>query len=100
MVIRVTVQSEVGRKPGEVFAFMADGENDMKWNAWAIESKKISEGPIGAGTRFRGRLKRFGETTWHIGAFEPSRRLTLVGEGQPAGVHTITLDDVGGGTRV
>jgi uncharacterized protein YndB with AHSA1/START domain len=100
MVIRVSSTSEVGRSPEEVFAFVANGENDPRWNAWTLDAKRVSGGEIGPGTRFQGRMKRFGEIAWHIGDFQPPRRLTLISEGRPAGTHTIELEPTRGGTRV
>ena len=100
MVVKVESEALVGRSPEDVFAFVANGENDPQWNAWTLEATKLTDGPLGPGTRFKGRMKRFGEISWHIGDFEPPRRLTLISEGQPAGTHTIQLEPVPGGTRV
>ena len=36
----------------EVFAFVVDHANDKLWKPFVTESRKISTGPIGVGTRF------------------------------------------------
>ena len=54
VVVMVTVQGEVviERPREEVFNFVADGENEPRYNARMRVAKKITEGPIGAGTSF------------------------------------------------
>ena len=51
----VTVQGEIviDRPREEVFNFVADGENEPRYNTRMRVAKKISEGPIGIGTSFR-----------------------------------------------
>ena len=44
------------------FQYLADVRNEVKWNPWAISVDKISEGPIGKDSRFRGKYKRVGTT--------------------------------------
>ena len=52
----------IGRPPEEVFDFLADARNEVHWNAWARRIEKLSDGPVGRGTRFHGsRLQRVGE---------------------------------------
>ena len=37
----------------EVFAFLSDLENVPKWNYAIVETRKVSEGPVGQGTVYR-----------------------------------------------
>ena len=40
----------IARPIEDVFAFLSDLENVPKWNYGIVETRKISEGPIGVGT--------------------------------------------------
>ena len=42
----------INRPIQEVFAFVTDHANDKYWKPFVTESRKISEGSIGVGTRF------------------------------------------------
>jgi len=42
----------INRPIQEVFAFVTDHANDKLWKPFVTESRKISAGPIGVGTRF------------------------------------------------
>ena len=42
----------IDRPIQEVFAFVADHSNDKLWKPFVTESRQISSGPIGVGTRF------------------------------------------------
>ena len=42
----------VDRPIVEVFAFLSDLENIPKWNYYVVEVRKLSDGPIGIGTRY------------------------------------------------
>jgi hypothetical protein len=43
----------VRRSVGDTFAFISDLRNAPSWDPQTIEAYQLSEGPIGAGTRFR-----------------------------------------------
>jgi carbon monoxide dehydrogenase subunit G len=53
----------VARPIEEVFAFLANGENDVKFSPRVQEIRKITDGPIGVGTRFASTVKDAGMTT-------------------------------------
>jgi uncharacterized protein YndB with AHSA1/START domain len=42
----------INRPVQEVFAFVSDHSNDRLWKPFVTESRQISAGPIGVGTRF------------------------------------------------
>ena len=52
---------DVARPIEEVFDYIADATNEPKWNPWGKWVKKVSEGPIGRGTIFRGNYQGSGE---------------------------------------
>lgn len=54
----VAVQGEIviDRPPDEVFDFVADEENEPRYNPQMRLAKKVTEGPIGVGTSFRAEM--------------------------------------------
>jgi len=50
---QVKVSIVINRPLEEVFVFLSNLENNMKWRSGMIKAEKISEGPIGVGTTYR-----------------------------------------------
>src|SRR5258708_39727926 len=50
---QVKVIIVINRPLEEVFAFLSNLENNLKWRSGMIKAEKISEGPIGVGTTYR-----------------------------------------------
>ena len=53
----------IDRPIGEVFAFLADGENDKKFSSRVIDIAKTTDGPPGVGTVFASTVKDAGVKT-------------------------------------
>ena len=53
----------IDRPIEEVFAFLADGENDPKFSPRVQQIAKTTEGPPGVGTRYASTVKDAGMTT-------------------------------------
>lgn len=51
--INVQVSIVINRPLEEVFIFLSNLENNLKWRSGMIKAEKISEGPIGVGTTYR-----------------------------------------------
>jgi uncharacterized protein YndB with AHSA1/START domain len=93
----------IGRPPAEVFAYLADFENVPTWNYAIVETRKLSEAPVGLGTRYRQvrKLPRPSEESFEVTEFEPEARLSLEGTFGPfPGRFSYLLEPVAGGTRV
>jgi uncharacterized protein YndB with AHSA1/START domain len=76
---KIEVSTVINRPIEEVFAVLSNEENRSKWSSTTIEVKKTSEGPIGAGTTWRGVDRIFGrrmERDFVYTAYEPNRRIT------------------------
>lgn len=105
--MRVDASNEVvvARSPADVFAFLADAENDPAWRPGVLDIERVSgEGPS-AGARYRQGVKGPGgrrlpadiETT----ALEPDRLVAfqaVEGPVRPEGRYELAPD--GAGTRV
>jgi uncharacterized protein YndB with AHSA1/START domain len=69
---------EIDRPVAEVFAFLADGENDRKFSPRVQQITKSGDGPVGVGTVFDSTVKDAGMTTtrqFRITEFEPSTKI-------------------------
>lgn len=121
--------SLVIRRPVEdVFTFVSNYQNSPRWVSGALEHTKVSEGPIGVGTVIRTTGRTLGlriEATRIVTTYEPyaryafkseyqqmpivttflfdpvqgSTRLTVVVEGEPAGLFKAATPFVLGGIR-
>lgn len=93
----------INRPAEDVFAYVTDTSNDPAWHTDILEARKITEGPIGIGTRWRLRFKPFmgvSESTSEVVEFEPNRKEVLRGVAGPMTTTlTYTFESVGGGTR-
>ena len=68
----------IDRPIEEVFAFLADGENDKKFSPRVLEITKTTDGPPGLGTVYASTVKDAGMTTkreFKLTEFEPSTRI-------------------------
>ncbi|MFD8006236.1 SRPBCC family protein [Streptomyces mirabilis] len=69
---------EVARPIDEVFAFLADGENDPKFSPRVLEIEKTTDGATAVGTVYASTVKDAGLKTrrrFRISEFEPPRRI-------------------------
>ena len=105
--MRIDESNEVviERPPAEVFAFLADAENDPAWRPGVLDIARVSGDGPGAGARYRQGVKGPGgrridadiETT----AYEPNRLIgfrATAGPVRPEGRYELAPAD--GGTRV
>jgi carbon monoxide dehydrogenase subunit G len=93
----------INRSLEEVFVFLSDLENNLKWRSGMIEAKKTSAGPIGVGTTYRMINNFFGrqiEGEAEVTEYEPNRQYaTRNKSGLPVETRR-TFEPVPGGTRV
>ena len=93
----------IARPREDVFAFLADGENDRRWRDGVIDIRRTSGSGRGAvyEQRVKGPFGRRIAADFEIIGFEPDRRIdfrTLAGPVRPRG--TYELEPTDGGTRV
>jgi carbon monoxide dehydrogenase subunit G len=93
----------INRPVGDVFAFLADAENDKRWRPGVVEIRRRSGTGAGAvyDQRVKGPLGRQIVADVEIVEFEPQRRIafrTIAGPVRPEGSYE--LEPVDGGTRV
>jgi uncharacterized protein YndB with AHSA1/START domain len=103
---RFDVSTVIDRPIEEVFAFLADGENDSKFSSRVLEIRKTTDGPPGVGTVYASTVKDAGVKTkreFKITVFEPPTRIrwTEVSKNlvtAPEGGYDLAPE--AGGTRV
>lgn len=75
---RIRGSIEIARPPEVVFDTVADQANEIRYNAAMSDSVKLTDGPIGVGTRFRatmGRARKPLHLLTEYTAYERPRRL-------------------------
>lgn len=103
---RFDVTTVIDRPIEEVFAFLADGENDPKFSPRVQEIRRTTDGPIGVGTRFASTVKDAGMTTkreFELTAFVPPTTIRWAERSKNAVTATEGGYDLvpdGAGTRV
>jgi len=101
--IIVQVNIVINRPLEEVFSFLSNLENNMKWRSGMIKAEKISEGPIGVGTTYRVINNFFGrraEGEAVVTEYELNRKYATANKsGLPIKTQR-TFESVEGGTRV
>lgn len=99
--MRFTNTITIKRRPDEVFAFLARFENVPRWNYAIAETRKITDGPVGVGSRYRQTrmLPTRSEEMFAVTEFEPVRTLSIGGGLGPfqAEIH-YRLEPMGDGT--
>ena len=102
--MRLHETRNIDRPSPEVFDYVADFSNIESWDPGVASSEKVSDGPVGVGTKFD-LVARFGASeipmTYEVTRYEPGHRVTLVGRGGSLeAVDDIVFEPVGGGTLV
>jgi len=93
----------INRRPTDVFGFLARFENVPLWNPAISETRRITAGPVGVGSRYRQTRTRATPTseTFEVTEFEPDRRLCINGALGPfRGEVTYRLTPAGDGTAL
>lgn len=93
----------IDRAPAEVFAYLAAFENIPRWNYAIAETRKIGDGRVGVGTRFRQTrtIPNRAEEYFEVTEFEPERRIAIRGDIGPfSGDITYLLEDTRTGTAL
>jgi uncharacterized membrane protein len=94
----------INRPIEEVFKYLADLENDVKWRREWVEAKNISEGSLGVGATFLlvgESLGRRNEVVYETTEYEPNQRTAWKAVSGPLPLtFRRTFERVEGGTRV
>ena len=102
--IDFTVETQIDRPVGEVFAYAVDPDKLPSWQTNTVSARREDDGPYGVGSRLREVHRAPGgkelESIVEVVEFEPDRVFALeVREGTPVHAH-LTFDPAGDGTRM
>jgi len=102
--IDFTVETQIDRPVGEVFAYAVDPDKLPSWQTNTVSARREDDGPYGVGSRLREVHRAPGgkelESIVEVVEFEPDRAFALeVREGTPVHAH-LTFDPAGDGTRM
>jgi uncharacterized protein YndB with AHSA1/START domain len=93
-------EATIDRPPEEVFDYLSDLRHELEWNPDAKEVEKLTDGPVGVGTRFRAQWSRTQPTEVEVIRYErPAAWATM---SQAMGMEVIASGDVApapGGSR-
>jgi uncharacterized membrane protein len=98
--LELNLNTVINRSMEEVFAVLANLENDLKWRTEWVDARKTSDGPIGLGARFSLVAKAFGkriETVYETVQGEPNR---IAAWKIVSGPLPLTFERVEGGTHI
>ena len=93
----------ISRSIEDVFAFLSDFENVPKWNYAIVETRKVSEGPIGVGTIYQQvrSAPSQSEERFEVTAFDAPRYVEIRGQLGPFPSRlSYAVDATPEGTRV
>jgi hypothetical protein len=65
--------------PERVFAYFVDLRNEPDYNRQVRDITKITSGPVGIGTEFRGEHIGFGSVSWRVTEFQAPRHVVIEG---------------------
>jgi len=99
--IKHELEVTLEQSPERAFDFFVDFRNEPAWNPDCIIVEKTSEGPIGVGTTFAGKMKRIGPSTSEIVAFDRPGHCSVVDRSRGAeGRFDFRFTPHDGGTRI
>jgi len=81
----------IGRPIEDVFDFVADGRNEPSFKPWVVRAEQLTDGPIGAWTRFLATTTSIGRTIDTSIEFTTFERRTR----QSSTTNTTTADTIG-----
>jgi carbon monoxide dehydrogenase subunit G len=77
--MKLTVSTVIRRSPEAVFAYLADRTNLPEWTSGVSSCRKVTQGAVGPGAKFRIEGKLAGRafpSAYEITAYEPPARLS------------------------
>jgi uncharacterized protein YndB with AHSA1/START domain len=99
--VAVIENSVLIRRPIEdVFEYLADLRNELTWNPQCRSMEKVTEGPVGLGTKFRAKWKQSPLIQVECTAFDRPRSWQYTNGGPIAVVIDLSLTTEEDGTRL
>jgi uncharacterized protein YndB with AHSA1/START domain len=90
----------IKRRPEDVFDYLVDLRNELEWNPGVVSMEKLTDGPIGVGTRYVAKWKQSQRIEVECVAFDRPHRWTYTNGGPVTVTFTATLTPHQTGTRL
>lgn len=88
----------IRRSPAEVFDYLSDPRSELEWNPSVEVMEKITDGPLGVGTRFRAKWSMSRLVTMECTEYEPPKAWCYVNDGPVTVELRVSLIPHGEGT--
>ena len=82
-----STEALIHRSPEDVFEFCSDLRSELQWNPKVEYIEKLTDGPVGVGTRYRARWANSGLTTVEVVAFDRPRRWETYAKARGMGIR-------------
>jgi Polyketide cyclase / dehydrase and lipid transport len=90
----------IRRSPEDVFEFCSDLRRELQWNPKVKYLEKLTDGPVGVGTRYRARQSNSGPTTVEVVQFRRLHRWETSAQARGMGIgFRGTVNDAAPGAR-
>lgn len=86
--------------PEEAFDYFVDIRNELEWSSDAVSMEKLTDGPVGKGTRFRAKWKTSKQIEVECVEYDRPVRWAHVNGGPVAVTFTGRIQPEGGKTRL
>jgi carbon monoxide dehydrogenase subunit G len=86
--------------PEQAFDYLSDHRNELDWNPTCERMEKVTDGPVGSGTRFRAKWKLSPVVELEILEYNRPHRWTAHNGGALEVTMTVRLEPVPDGTRL
>lgn len=88
----------IGRSPEAVFDYLSDPRSELEWNPKVEVMEKLSDGPLGVGTKFRAKWTKSKVVTMECTSYDRPRGWSYVNDGPVTVQLDIALVDHADGT--
>jgi len=86
--------------PEQAFDYLSDHRSELEWNPTCERMEKVTDGPVGPGTRFRAKWKLSPVVELEVLEYDRPKRWTAHNGGPLEVTMTIRLEPVPDGTRL
>ena len=91
---------EIARPPEVAFDYLSDMRNELKWNPDCQRMEKVTDGPVGLGTRFRAKWRASGVVEAECLRYDRPRGWTYLNGGPVEVRLDVDLTPTPAGTRL
>jgi uncharacterized protein YndB with AHSA1/START domain len=91
---------EIRCSPEDAFAYLSDLRSELEWNPGCQRMEKLTDGPVGLGTRYRGKWKGGPTVELEIIDFDPPSTWAAHNPGAVEVTFRCRLEPLADGTRL